>query len=304
MFRTGGKTIAGPAINRLATITIRTRKHLVSVSKISDWEPTVTRPQLGLGSYRKQSSIGGRRYNDHQSERVAGTRTKSRPSSVNLNLKDARTSMDEILSRLSKLDLPSSSLSAQNNANTIPVGEIQEDEMVLVSVLEDTRELYHALIVAVENGQLNPSGRHGKELSNLMEVVLYVYSRIDLPDTPTFEYCEEALSTLKNWNFDIHSKHSAYTIAVANREERWKDASSLFWKQINPEAGFNPVNVSISNPLGLYAIARLAQEENSAVAEHVFDAVQQLTMVSPSDQRTCEFSVCTSRSFCFYNHVV
>jgi len=78
---------------------------------------------------------------------------------------------------------------------------------------------------------------------------------------------------------DISTAHFDYAIAAASRQGKWQEAADLFWKQISP--GYNPVNVSISNPQGLRAIAEVDPKG-------VFEAVTQLTMVSPSDAEKCE----------------
>ena len=186
------------------------------------------------------------------------------------NLKQARALVNELIKRLE-----------------MPESESQEEQQQLV--LEGAKAALHSIIANVDQGYLNPSGKHGKEISKFMELILYAYSQvIHLPDVTLFEDCEEILKTLEQWNLDIRSRHYEYSIIVANREERYKDAANLFLRQIDPEAGYNPVNLSISNPQGLYSIARWAQQENEPVAEHVFNAVLQLSMVSSSDQETCK----------------
>jgi hypothetical protein len=203
---------------------------------------------------------------------------------------DARLSIQAILSRLSTLSLTPPSLSVAS----APLGQNNEDEVF--AILKDTKGILHSLIASVNEGLLNPSGKHGKELSKLLELVLYVYSHITVSpsDVPLFEECQEVLNTLHKWNLNVGRNHYEYAITAANREERWKEASTLFLKQIDPDAGSNPFNVSISNPQGLYAVVRWAQEENLAVVEHVMDAVLQMTMVSPSDQRTCKLHLLLS----------
>lgn len=154
--------------------------------------------------------------------------------------------------------------------------------------MNDVRNLMDTLIHAVECGQLNPSGKHAKGISDIVERVLRAYHRISQlssPDmAPCFEHCQHALNALNAWNLNLQHSHYDHMIAVANREQRWKEAANLFFKQINPEAAFNPVHVPIADPQGLYAVIRLAQQQQSSVADLVFDAVMQLSMVSPQDQ--------------------
>jgi hypothetical protein len=156
------------------------------------------------------------------------------------------------------------------------------------SVFQGVKDALVSVIMNVERGVLNPSGKHGKEISKFLELVLYVYSQVHLRDISLFDESQEVLNTLKKWNLDIRSRHYEYAIVLANQEERYKESADLFLRKIDPVAGHNPVNISIANPHGLYAIGRWAQKEGLPVAEHVFDAVVQLTMVSPSDQERCK----------------
>lgn len=156
-------------------------------------------------------------------------------------------------------------------------------------VLRRVKGALGTVLTGVENGALNPSGKHGKEISQFFEFVLYAYSKLRIPGISLFDESQVVLTTLENWNLDIRSRHYENAIVLANRENRFKEAADLFLRQIDPEAGYNPVNVSIAKPHGLYAIARTAQEEGALPPERVFDAVVKLTMVSPSDQDRCKF---------------
>ena len=227
--------------------------------------------------HREYSGLNRIEMKNVRSERGFSSRTKKSPKPI--DLKQARQLMNDILAELS---------TPGSNPVGVQDSELTGSEMDQSGILQRTNNLLNALLASVDKGILRPSGKHGKELSKLLEHVLYVYSHVDLPKRALLDDCKEVLSILRLWNLDLRNKHYDYTVMVANREEHWKEASNLFWKQIDPEAGYSPVNVSISTPNGLYAIARLAQEEDSAVAEHVFDAVRQLTMVSPRDQETCK----------------
>lgn len=155
-------------------------------------------------------------------------------------------------------------------------------------VYDGIEHILASIVSQVDEGSLNPSGKHGKELSRFFEFLLYGYSQVDIPGISSFDRSEEVLDTLQKWNLDIRSRHYEYAIISANRESRYKEASELFLRAIDPEAGYSPISVSLDTPHGLVAIALWAQEEGLPVAEHVFDAVMKLTMVSPSDQRQCK----------------
>jgi hypothetical protein len=195
-----------------------------------------------------------------------------------VNLKDARKSVNRLLVSLDKISL-----------YTETERQLKEEQSLII--LEEAKEALHSIIASVDQGFLNPSGKHGKELSKFMELILYAYCeicQIQPTDTSLFDECQKVLTTIQQWNLDIRSKHYEYTILVANHEGRYRDAADLFMREIDPDVGYNPINVSIKRPFGLYAIARWAQEEGLDVAECVFDAVMQLSMVSPSDQATCK----------------
>lgn len=167
---------------------------------------------------------------------------------------------------------------------------INHDQATVIA--QQVHNVMDSLASAVESGDLNPSGKHGKEISTSIERILRAYHHLsqvistDSNGIPCFQYCKRAFDALKTWNLNRQHSHYDHYIAVANKEERWKEATDVFYQQIDPGAAYNPVRVSIADPQGLYAVARLAQEAKSSVADLVFDAVMQLSMVSPQDQST------------------
>lgn len=214
------------------------------------------------GYNRHHSNIDKNRSGDSKVERSARRRKLA-------TLKDALESVQELVVSLESFDARKSRQKQH------------------ASVFQGVKDALVSVITSVERGVLNPSGKHGKEISKFLELVLYVYSQVHLRDISLFDESQEVLNTLKQWNLDIRSRHYEYAIVLANQEERYKESADLFLRGIDPVAGSNPVNISIANH-GLYAIARWAQKEGLPVAEHVFDAVVQLTMVSPSDQERCK----------------
>jgi hypothetical protein len=204
-----------------------------------------------------------------------------------VDLAGARKGMDSILARLDQLQRLPPSFSSVDY-----VFKIEEEELRM-ELFRDAREFFQSLRNSVQQGQLRPSGKHGKELSKFLELVLLVYSQTP-PRTNTstasssmYNECQQVLDALSEWNLDFRNAHHDYAILLANREERWTQARNLFLRQIDPDAGYNPVEISVSNPMGLYAIARFAQEEGSAVVEQVYDAALRMSMVSPNDQEKC-----------------
>ena len=234
--------------------------------------------------------------------------------------------MQELLDRIEQLNIASSTvrdLADKNRQNVVGVDFLNDEEKQtsLVEILYETRELYENIVEAVEQGHINPSRKHGKELSILVNCILYNYSICAmLPTSVMKEYhfgqtidnkrnkqkkkknirissisheCQRVLKTLqKEWNLDIQNSHYEHAISVANQEQNYEMASNLFERQIDPNAGGNPVPVVVHNPQGLYAIAMHYSQhkdgqidrDTSLAAEHVMDAVQRLVMVSPQDQ--------------------
>jgi hypothetical protein len=273
--------ISLPAIyGRLASTTTTRPRYYAASSRLSAWQTLYNQNQNNEPARRRMFATSSR---NRREPRAVGSKGRKRQE-INAgkyfaNLQEAGKAIDNILSRFSKVDPPEQTLVSSRPPT-------KKEEEFMLARLKDTKAFFSMLISSVDQKQFNPRGKHGKELSRLLELVLFVYSQLNLP---LHDDSQEVLGTLKEWNLDVRSRHTDYAIVTANREFRWKEASDMFWTQISPEAGYNPVDVSISSPHGLFAVARCAQEQNAAVVENVFDAIQQLSMVSPADQRTCKF---------------
>lgn len=189
-----------------------------------------------------------------------------------------------------------------------------------ISIFRDAGEFFDTLVRTVDKGLLSPSRKHGKDLSQLAECLLYICSQqqpyhpssstsdgqesLSLETDEIVGAIEAVLKALEiDWNLDVGHRHYEQAIAAACSCQEWAVASDLFEKQIDPNAGGSPVQVSVENPLGLYAMAQRYQQEkqiaarhdgdeaveegtDSMVAEQIMDAVQRLVMVSPQDQST------------------
>jgi hypothetical protein len=158
---------------------------------------------------------------------------------------------------------------------------------------QETRKVLRQIRDHVRDDTLRPSGKHRHELTVLLERVLKLYSEsLSTDDVSVFEECNVVLEMMNEWKLELQHKHCEYAILAAGREERWKDAANIFWSHIDPEdCGYIPFDVDVSNPVGLYAIARFAQEQGTAVVENVFDGVLRMSMVSPTDQRKCKYGI-------------
>jgi hypothetical protein len=145
-------------------------------------------------------------------------------------------------------------------------------------LVQDTRSFVDRLQQTVEQGQLDK--RFTREVSFLLEHALFFFRT-------SFQDCERVLFLAKKWNLDITNQQPA--LEAACMEGRWKEASRLFSQQVDPDmAGYTPMEINVKQPLGLYAIARDAQERDSPVAEQVMDAVMSMSMVNPTDQNKCK----------------
>lgn len=144
----------------------------------------------------------------------------------------------------------------------------------------------------IRTGVIKANGKHRHECSIMLEEIFRLLSLcgVHSDGLSPFDECRRLILLMeKEWNIELQHNHCEYAVVCAGREKRWSEASSVFWRHIDPShGGYNPCDISISEPVGLYAIARDAQEKSLPVAEHVFDAVLRMSMVSPSDQDRCK----------------
>lgn len=173
------------------------------------------------------------------------------------------------------------SLSAPPVWEPIAVDEHHPDEQIHL-VVDQARQLVDRIKRHVKDGSIT---KYRREVSVLLERIMKVYSQLP---APAFDECQRILTLLQAWNLDLQQGHCQYAITAAAREGRWKEAANIFWSHIDPDdSGYTPVDVNVANPVGLYAIARYAQEQGTAVVENVMDGVLRMSMVSPNDQEKC-----------------
>ena len=120
------------------------------------------------------------------------------------------------------------------------------------------------------------------------ELSIFLGEALTILSTSSYDDCSRVMNIIQSYNLDL--PHYDHAIQAAAVEKNWAEAARLFRQKIDPdEAGYTPVEVSVQNPLGLYAIAKDAQKnQDGNVADRVMDAVLNLTMVSPTDQEKCE----------------
>jgi hypothetical protein len=218
-------------------------------------------------------------------------------------LSQARNAMNGILGQISAFE----NANASGRASRRPIDQQEQHQHAAtdeyqMELFQETRDIFQLLVRNVEDGTLNPSGKHGKQISNFLELILVAYSRLNIQhdsgkqDSSVYAACMEIIHALEQWNLDCQNSHYECVIACASREERWNEAATLYWKLIDPEAGGKPVDLQVDNPLGLFAIACAFQENaattggimSSSAVEQVFDAVLRMSMISPSDQSKCK----------------
>lgn len=146
----------------------------------------------------------------------------------------------------------------------------------------------------IQLGVIKADGKHRHECSVLLEEIFRLLSLCGAQSDglSPFDECRRLIDLMeKEWKIELQHNHCEYAVVSAGREQRWSEASGVFWRHIDPShGGYNPCDISISEPVGLYAIARDAQQKNRPVVEYVFDAVLRMSMVSPSDQDRCKFN--------------
>jgi hypothetical protein len=149
--------------------------------------------------------------------------------------------------------------------------------------------LVDTLKEAVKQGEINPSGRHGRSVSAILGNVLKFFSLCQ-KNQSAFQECQGVLELLDGWNLDRLEPHYQYSILAAVNEQRWREASSLFLQQIDRNvSGFCPVSISVSSPVGLYALAQTAKETQTPSADLVLEAVSSLSQISPTDHEQRKF---------------
>jgi hypothetical protein len=168
-----------------------------------------------------------------------------------------------------------------------------------------TTSVYQSLLSCVEAGLLSPASTHQHEVSIILRHIMALYreSHVSSSDSSfPYDMMETVLTQMRNWKLSPDpSTHGHIILEAAVREQRWAAAAGLFWHRIDPDhggsktqggadesSGMVPVSIDALNPLGLYAIARCAQQEQRAVVENVMDAVERMTMWSPGESKQCK----------------
>ncbi len=286
----------------------------------------------------KQMHRGGKGKRQRQRDGNSRKTPQTVDTSVFATIHEAQDSMQDLLDRLVAIDNEVSSRIPPITVQNLALNDIHPDDFNInrdvdynswkerISIFREAGEHFDALVRTVEEGLLSPSRKHGKDLLQLAECLLYIcsqqqpYHPTSLDDTDAqhktsqdtlsletdeiIGAIEGVLKTLEiDWNLDVSHRHYEQAIATACNCREWAVASDLFEKQIDPNAGGQPVQLSIENPLGLYAMAQRYQQEyqipitkdgdgmnedenESMVAEQIMDAVQRLVMVSPQDRST------------------
>ena len=227
---------------------------------------------------------------------------------TNPNLPKPQAILDALGANLSgiqrELDLLKPRPPVCSSLDGLQVEEDDPDDSTRQDIFRQTQTWLNQLDQCVAKDLLEPS-KYRPEFSILLERVLQLYS--DSIATPSdFAECRRVLDLLTSWTLDVQQSHVDHVLAAAVRVQQWKTAAQLFERHIDPDVGGRPYDMSVSNPVGLYAVAKHAQEESataaggttttslsssSAAVDRVMDAVLKLSMLSSTDQDTCT-SIC------------
>ena len=144
-------------------------------------------------------------------------------------------------------------------------------------LVEDARAFVDRLQHEIDQRQLDR--RFVREITFLLEQSLMLFRT-------SFEDCERIMLLARRLKLNLSNVMPA--LEAACMEGKWNEASLFFSRQIDPDmAGFMPMEINLKEPIGLYAIARDAQERKVPIAENVMDAVMSMAMVNPTDQDKC-----------------
>jgi hypothetical protein len=161
--------------------------------------------------------------------------------------------------------------------------------------------------VESERQQSNSGGnlsvsRHREELGVLLERIMGVFSdAAALPSNPSavaecFDDCRRVLRLMDSWKLNWQQRHVDCAMVAACRAGLWGEAAELFMERIDPDRGSPRYDVSVSDPMGLYALAMhqqqmsrssslpVSDQQATSAVDRVMDAVQRMTMLSPIDK--------------------
>lgn len=134
-----------------------------------------------------------------------------------------------------------------------------------------------------------------KRYEDLVEDILRLCSEaIPSEDVSVLAECNKIMETMgpawKARSRRTHHHHQ-YMILVAAREKKWREATELFWDNVDVQGSDHFVPFDVSHPFTLYAIGRDAQEKGNRVVETILDAAQRMNLLSPKHQDNCTWAV-------------
>ena len=272
-----------------------------------------------------KSSSSSRPYSTKQNRKdpKQPNRQKSNESSSLAAIHRQTEKLNQLMNHLDPLPL-----TLQNTANGAVDTPYRfmitvEEQQIRETLFSETKKIVENVLNGVREEAIQPARKHGPELSLLFGNILKLYSAAlprytqeennhhinNTPNQSAFEECINVLHIMDQWNLSRQAQHYHYAILTAIHEQRWKDASKLFWQQSDPDvSGFTPIEISVSSPVGLYAIARSCRQQQRQIAEQqeednrnaslsslaveeVLDAAVNLSLISPADQEKCKFGL-------------
>jgi hypothetical protein len=215
-------------------------------------------------------------WSDHSNEK------RSQPST-----KYPKISIAAFAKNLQKILIEAEGISTTMPWNKDQIEDFEGIDPRRSEVFRHAQKLVDDLLRHIRQGSIQPQGKHRKEVSIFCETLLRLFSLSHEPNggESVWNRCRFILDFMEAHQLTLQVSHCQSAITVAVRYGFIAEAATLFRQQIDPDqSGYSPYDMSVVEPIGLYALAKDAQERQAAPVENVMQAVHQLCMLSPSDQ--------------------
>jgi len=205
------------------------------------------------------------------------------------SIRETKQAFSELLVKVSELQKQEKLLQFRpvwdHQDSTVP-----EDMRERTKLFEATVRVIQDLDSHVQSGSIQANGKHSHQVSRLMEHLLEILGSSMSRRISAFDYCMKRIQVMEDtWRIDIQQKHYESATLLAAREQRWTEAADLFRRSIDPNrSGYQPCEVSLSHPVGLYSVALASQAQDLNVVDEVMDCIRQMAMVSPADEGSCK----------------
>lgn len=283
------------------------RQRIIVGSSVLPYSPFSTSQNGGSSSYSRDKSKSRMRPRIQENKiEMSKTTLKEYPpenSKARINEQSTITKCDLIMAKFlaRRAQCKPPSLQWIENDIVFQSGDFEEN----LKLYKDILTLVDILELSVEAQRItSSSGRQNRELTAILGNILLICSesppiRLTGSNLPkTSDTCMRVLKLIKSLNFDIQPIHLQFIVRAANQEHEWSLASSLFREQTNPDLnGYTPIDSTLGSEgfleMGLYAIAMnlgsdTENEDGFRAVRGVFHAVQEMSIVSPTDIEKCK----------------